>query len=233
MVVDLEPGDRLSVSREFSCPSAGRFVSAYREYELSALTDAVLNRRTRRNSWRKPGLGGIVPNVHIRSRAASDLDACEALASAVRALDGYPPHLPHELRSFISTSDAFEAWVAEEDEQVLGHVSLHRTSSDEVMALACKVLGARLDALGVVARLFVAPARRGQGIGGDLLMRATAGALARGLSPILDVATHFKPAIALYEKHGWVRIGQVKVAFRKRHLNEFVYVGPGEPVAMS
>jgi hypothetical protein len=37
-VVDLEPGDLLSADREFSCPSAGRFLSAYREYELSALS---------------------------------------------------------------------------------------------------------------------------------------------------------------------------------------------------
>jgi hypothetical protein len=31
-------GDPLSADRDFCCPSAGRFVSVYREYPLSVLT---------------------------------------------------------------------------------------------------------------------------------------------------------------------------------------------------
>lgn len=82
----------------------------------------------------------------------------------------------------------------------------------------------------MVARLFVAPTCRRAGAGGRLLQAATAAAEARGLAPILDVATHFMPAIALYEKHGWTRVGSVTVPFSDRDLHEFVYVGPGQVV---
>lgn len=34
-------GDPLSADRDFCCPSAGRFVSVYREYPLSVLTHLV------------------------------------------------------------------------------------------------------------------------------------------------------------------------------------------------
>jgi hypothetical protein len=96
-----------------------------------------------------------------------------------------------------------------------------------VVALACDVLNRPAESLGVLARLFVAPAYRREGTGGRPLQAATAAADARQLAPILDVAAHFKPAMALYKKHGWRRVGSVTVAFRDRDLNEFVYVGPG------
>ncbi len=141
-------------------------------------------------------------------------------------MDGYSPLLLQDLRGFLASPDALEAWVAEAHERILGHVALHRTTSAQVMALACTILGVSADALGVVARLLVHPARRHRGIGRELLTKATAAALSRGLLPVLDVATHFQPAIALYEKHGWLRIGQVKVTYREHEVHEFVYVGP-------
>ena len=41
-------------------------------------------------------------------------------------------------------------------------------------------------------------------------MAAGAG-VERQLVPILDVATHFRAAIALYEHCGWIRAGEVEV----------------------
>jgi GNAT superfamily N-acetyltransferase len=166
--------------------------------------------------------------VEVRRRTESDLDACVALAAVVKAVDDYPPHLPHELLRFVVGSDSIDAWVAQEEGNVVGHVALNRTTSDEVMALAGQVLGKPPEALAVVARLFVAPTRRGEGTGARLLRTATVAAVDRGLAPILDVATHFKPAIALYEKLGWRRVGSVTVTFLEQDLHEFVYVGPGQ-----
>ena len=96
------------------------------------------------------------------------------------------------------------------------------------MALAGQVLGKPPEALAVVARLFVAPTRRRAGTGARLLRTATAAAVSRGLTSILDVATHFRPAIALYEKLGWQRVGSVTVTFLDQALHEFVYVGPSQ-----
>jgi GNAT superfamily N-acetyltransferase len=168
--------------------------------------------------------------MDVRPRIDSDLDGCEDVAAVVRAIDGYPPHLPHQLRQFVASQDALGAWVADDDGQIVGHVALNPTSSDEVIDLACAVLQKPAAALGVIARLFVAPSRRGQGTGGRLLRAATAAAVSRGLVPILDVGTHFTPAIAMYEKHGWTRLGAVTVTFGDRDLPEFVYVGPGQLV---
>lgn len=187
--------------------------------------------RTRAGFTTQHGPGAaIVFSVDVRPRIDSDLDGCEDVAAVVRAADGYPPHLPHQLRQFVASEDALGAWVADDSGQIVGHVALNPTSSDEVLALACAVLHKPPAALGVVARLFVAPSRRGQGTGGRLLRVATAAALRRGLVPILDVGTHFAPAIALYERNEWTRLGAVTVTFRERNLDEFVYVGPGELV---
>ena len=178
--------------------------------------------------WELGARDDIVSSVDVRPRIDSDLDGCEKVAAAVRAADGYPPHLPHQLRQFVESPNAFGAWVADDDGKIVGHVALNPTSSDEVIALACEVLHKPAAALGVVARLFVAPSHRRQGTGRRLLRAATAAAAARGLVPILDVGTHFKPAIALYEKHGWTRLGAVTVTFGDRNLDEFIYVGPGQ-----
>jgi hypothetical protein len=45
--------------------------------------------------------------------------------------------------------------------------------------------------------------------------------------PILDVAVQLSPAIALYERRGWTRLGRVTVALSDCTLDEFVYVSPG------
>ena len=168
--------------------------------------------------------------MDVRRRTATDLDGCETIAAVVKAVDGYPPHLPHELREFVACRDALDAWVAEEHDRIVGHVALNGTTSDEVMALASHVLDTPPESLGVVARLFVAPPYRRQGTGARLLGAATTAAEARGLAPILDVATQFEAAIALYERNGWTRIGVVTVSFRDRDLHEFVYIGPGQVV---
>jgi GNAT superfamily N-acetyltransferase len=164
--------------------------------------------------------------VLVRPRSDGDLDRCADLARVVQQRDGYPPHVPSELRRFIAPPDAIAAWVAESTAEIVGHASLHRTSSDEVMALASQVTGRPAEELGVVARLFVSPAARRSGVGLSLLSTATADAVARGLWPILDVGAHFAPAINLYEKCGWVRAGEVAVPFRGQTLREFVYLGP-------
>jgi ribosomal-protein-alanine N-acetyltransferase len=164
--------------------------------------------------------------VIVRRRSDGDLDQCEQIARLVHDLDGYPPHLPSELRRFIDSPDAIAAWVAENRDRLLGHVALHPTSSPEVMALASAATGQQPEGLGLVARLFVSPAARRNGVARSLLLVATAEAEARGLRPILDVGTHFDAAISLYERCGWVRAGIVTVRFRDMALKEFVYLSP-------
>ena len=54
----------------------------------------------------------------------------------------------------------------------------------------------------------------------------------RGLWPILDVVMYQQAAIALYEKCGWKRAGQVTSRYGDGvALDEFVYLGPEPPVS--
>ena len=160
-------------------------------------------------------------------RREDDLDECERLARAVHGADGYPPRCADDLRLFVSTPDALGAWVAESDSGIVGHVALQPKSSPAVMALACDATKRSPDQLCVVARLFVAPSHRREGVGSSLLATAADTGLAWGLWPILDVAAHFAGAIRLYENAGWVPVGGVTVAFPDDEpLEELVYVGP-------
>ena len=125
-------------------------------------------------------------------------------------------------------SGAVRAWVADDDGEVLGHVALHRRSSQEVMALAEVATGLSAQNLVVVARLLVAPSGRRRGIGAALLDTATQEASQLERRAVLDVVEDHHAAIALYDRSGWFRVGRVEWNLPDgRPLREFVYVSPG------
>ncbi|MBV9660299.1 MAG: GNAT family N-acetyltransferase [Acidimicrobiales bacterium] len=165
--------------------------------------------------------------MQIRPRLADDLPAVERLADLIRRIDGYPGYLPGSLRDFLVTDDALGAWVAEQEEIIVGHVALHRRSWGEVMRVASESMGLEDGQLAVIARLFVIPEARQQGVGLHLLNSATAEAWRLGRRPILDVVANLAAAVRLYERAGWKIIGTVE--FRHpdgRRLPEHVFAGP-------
>ncbi len=165
----------------------------------------------------------------VRPRGDADLDACARVARVIHELDGYPPYLPDDIRSFISEPEALAAWGAERDGEIIGHVALNPRSSQAVLTLASEALRQPPERFGVVARLLVAPGARRKGVGRSLFEAATDSAVDRGLRPILDVAIRFHAAINLYEKCGWLRLGEVTVRFKDGTvLDEFVYFWPAE-----
>jgi GNAT superfamily N-acetyltransferase len=165
--------------------------------------------------------------VAVRRRTEADLDRCVALAAAVHELDGYPPYLPTDLRTFLDSPDAYGAWVVEHGDEIAGHVALHRRTLAPVMTMAAEALQQLVERLGVVARLLVAPTGRRRGVGRTLLDVAAADAIARGLYPVLDVVTQFQAAIRLYEACGWTRVGEVAVGLPDgSSITEHVYLGP-------
>ena len=167
----------------------------------------------------------------IRERTDADLDPCVEMAHDVHELDGYPPYLPTDLRTFLVSPDAYGAWVAEHSGEIVGHVALHRRSTAAVMAMASEAVRQPADRLGVVARLLVAPAGRRRGVGQALLDVAWRDAIGRGLWPVLDVATQLHGAIRLYETCGWTLAGEVTVHFGNgASIAELVYLGPPAPI---
>jgi GNAT superfamily N-acetyltransferase len=151
------------------------------------------------------------------------------LAEAVRASDGYPPRSP----DLFTGPEVLAAWVAVEDGLVVGHLGLHETGAEAVMALAGKATGRPAERLAVVARLLVAPTSRRRGLGRRLLSHAVNEAHRADRWPVLDVAREFAAAHALYEACGWTRVGGVTFQFHDgdalRDAESFVYLGPQPP----
>lgn len=149
-----------------------------------------------------------LPGLQVRRRTPADLDACESIAVEVHALDGYPSFLGDGgLREFLMPTDAFDAWVAVLDGDVVGHVVLRPSSAPASASLAASELGVDVHSLAFVARLLVAPRARRRGVAGALLDHAVADARRRGHVPVLDVVRRDAGALALYEARGWRRLG--------------------------
>lgn len=172
-----------------------------------------------------------LPDVVIRARTDADLHACEEMLLAVHAADGYPVNLPEHPASFLDLPGLLGAWVAasEPDGALVGHVALRPHTSTAVLAVAVAATGLAIERFAVVARLLVAPAARGRGIGRALLDAAVARAWELGCQPVLDVVAGSAPAIALYEGAGWQRCGETRVTYGALAFDLLVYVGPGPP----
>jgi GNAT superfamily N-acetyltransferase len=165
--------------------------------------------------------------VLIRRRRQSDVDPLLEMALLVKELDGYPPRGPLDEASFIAPPQELAAWVAEIGSTVVGHVALHGTGANDAVRLAARHTGKSPEDLAMVARVLVSPTARRIGVGHALLDTAVDGAHERGEQPILDVATHLRGAISLYESCGWDRAGEVTIEVpNEPDLQCYVYVGP-------
>lgn len=166
--------------------------------------------------------------MQVRERWASDESELLQIAQRVHVQDGYPLYLPDsDYRSFLFGHDTIGAWVAEDDHGVIGQVALHPRTSAQVMDLAANTLAQPINRLGVVARLLVHPDRRRAGAGAALLAQAAGAAVDRALWPILDVAKELADAVSLYERQGWLRIGEATVTFRGEvTIQEYIYLAP-------
>lgn len=136
----------------------------------------------------------------IRTREPGDLAACVTVLRRVHELSGYPSRWPDDPGGWITPRNMLAAWVAEHDGRVAGHVTLVQGLRMDCLLQAT---GRQVAELGGVARLYVDPGARRHGLARALLDAATAGAVARGLLPVLDVVDDARPAIALYERAGW------------------------------
>jgi GNAT superfamily N-acetyltransferase len=167
-------------------------------------------------------------DMFVRPREDVDSEPLLAIAQRVHNVDGYPPYFPHlDFQILLFGHETLGAWVCETQGEVIGQVALHPHTGMRAMELAASSLAVHTEKLGVVARLIVSPEHRRKGIGQTLLERAATEAVTRGLYPMLDVATHLRSAVDLYEHCSWLRAGKVSRQFADgTTLDEFVYLGP-------
>lgn len=121
-------------------------------------------------------------------------------------VDGYPRYWPHRPERFLTPEQETDAWVAQLDGTVVGHVALHDARDHPTLPAAQRATGLPADRLAVVARLMVSPAVQGRGVGRDLLAAAVDQAQRSRRRPVLDVVQESVAAIAFYEKAGWIRL---------------------------
>jgi ribosomal protein S18 acetylase RimI-like enzyme len=164
----------------------------------------------------------------IRPRTNDDLDACAAIAMDVHEVDGYPSFLGDDtFASFVAPPDAIGAWVAIDDEAIVGHVLLRPRSAPASAELAARELAVNPSQLGFVARLLVAPDARRRGVARRLLKHVVDEGRQRRLRTVLDVVTSDVGAIALYDATGWRRLGSHTISLRSGGtLDLHVYAAP-------
>ena len=151
--------------------------------------------------------------VSIRARQDTDFGVLTKVLERT-AVDGYPPHRPGGLQSFVQASNELAAFVYVIDDVVVGHVAVHEFSARTVMAAAVKATGKRADALAAIARLFVDPRARRAGIATVLLRAATEASWEMRRHPVVDVWEGLPGAVALYESAGWKHEATIDIRFR-------------------
>lgn len=145
---------------------------------------------------------GTVTTI-VRPRVEADIAVLAAILRDLHRRDGYPMHLPRDLCAWLYREPVLGAWVADHDGGPVGHVELRLPEQgDPVAALVAAPVA-------VVSRLFVARDERGHALGRRLVHAARREAEARGLVPVLDVLVRDSAAVALYERMGWRRIGEI------------------------
>jgi GNAT superfamily N-acetyltransferase len=173
--------------------------------------------------------------VLIRTRLASDDDACVTVMAQTHVVDGYPRYWPAKPAKFLRAQGETDAWVAELEGRVVGQVALHRAEGEPVLALAQEATGLAADRLAVLARLLVHPDARGHGVGRALVRTATARAYATGRRPVLDVLQSTTGPARLYQSEGWSRLGPTSLDLAGfgygdvPPLQLWVYLAPAEP----
>jgi GNAT superfamily N-acetyltransferase len=139
----------------------------------------------------------------LRRRTARDLAPCARLLRVVHYESQYPVRWPDSPRGWLDR-EVLDAWVVERVGEILGHVAISPVGLDTVSrAHWQEMTGRDPDDLASVAKFFVRPSLRGQGIGTALLDVAAEESSLRGMLPVLEVVTARKEKIALLDDQGW------------------------------
>lgn len=153
-----------------------------------------------------------MPDVLTRPRADADFRALIDILARQQAETRYPFHWPpsRSPEGFLRRPTELEAWVAELDGAVVGHVAIQSLADDELGRMGAAGHGVPVHQLRCVSVLYADRRLPRRGIGSALLARATERALADGGAPVLDVvAGHVEP-VRLYLSRGWQEIGRFR-----------------------
>lgn len=184
----------------------------------------------------------------IRPRCESDLKPLAVILCSVYAQTGYPVGLAgiEDAVQFIRMRNekaSVDNYVVVDDE-VAGHMSIvtsltsYSITETIIYNLPSDMLGEKMpwtirngnyefDCL-CLRTFFVDPEKRGRGYGKELMLDAMLKAKSVGKRLVLDVIVKDVAAIALYEKLGWLRVGETVYVEQGSGMrySEWLYLSP-------
>lgn len=161
--------------------------------------------------------------ISLRTRNQKDIDNTLALLRVLYNNEGYPLSWRNDMSYWLTSKSMYGAWVAECNNQILGHVSLG-DSHEKVLNVLHKEAGLDEKKFCEISRLFVAPALQHSGLGEKLLLLAIEKAKELSLEPVLDVLTSNTDAQKFYEDIGWKKIGSFSWETWKGDQPAYVYI---------
>lgn len=168
-------------------------------------------------------------SIAVRERTDADIEAAAEVLVKVHALDGYPVEGVADPVAWLQAPRANNAWVALLDGQIVGHALVTQPGATDAAVGAWAEMGGDPEKTVSLARLFVDPAARGQGVGVQLTRTAMQWAQERGLRLVLDVMDKDKSAIRIYERLGWRSIGTaMHDTGQGTEVLAHLYLGPEE-----
>jgi GNAT superfamily N-acetyltransferase len=186
---------------------------------LTASVRGVLRRRTH-----QPG--------EVRLRRAGDLSRCIRLVRMTSAGGRHALPPSGSPRAWLEDPALLDAWVADRDGVLLGHVALARVGGDPTAALRWREVTGRPPAqLAEISRLVVRPGARAAEVVQELVGAALTGARERGLHPVLQTLGATQDEIRAYEELG----GRLQAMYpsdgRTERRELLVYVWPAATAA--
>ncbi|GEQ14626.1 hypothetical protein KLO01_26730 [Knoellia locipacati] len=162
----------------------------------------------------------------IRERQPDDLPVLVTLLGEQQPATSYPQRwpLPYPAEEFIVRPGELAAWVALDDGEVVGHVSVTALTDGRMAADWVEATGLPSDGVAEVSVLFVAGGRHGAGIGGMLLDTAMAEIRGRGLTPMLDVVGEDTSAGLFYRRRGWRTVGRARPPWLPDHRPDLAFM---------
>lgn len=166
--------------------------------------------------------------MKIRRRKDHQLAACTRLLGLVSSEDKYPLlQRPSARREWLTGPELLDAWTAEQDSTIQGHVAITRVDVNPTTALRWReVTGRHASELAGICRFFVRPRVRDQGVGSALLDTAVAECRARGLLPVAEVVSMSRQGVPLFDRAGWRLVEMYPCGKRKDGHEAYMYVAP-------
>lgn len=161
--------------------------------------------------------------VEIRERIPSDLPILSRQLAHAQPITNYPVERALDLTSFLQPSDAFIAWTALLDGQIVGHALINPPAEDSIPLVSLPNDNRQPVSLG---RLFVDLDAQGKGVGKALMDKAEQWARDKGKRLTLGVIDVHKDATKMYERRGWQKGGEKTYNIMGKPWKMLMYTSP-------